>query len=340
LVGPENDPILATWSAGIGRVGAFTSDYKDRWGVRWTEWDGSARLFAQLGRDLTRRVDDPRVRFEADIVMGEVTARASVLDNHGRHESLRRLRARIAGPDGFSRDVPLEATGAGSYSASVGLTRPGAYVVTLIDDETSHALATTGAALSAGEELRPTGTDLGLLRRLTEVSGGSLRDTLAGIFNDRSGRRFAYDPLTPWLLAFAAVSLLATVAFRRISFRTPVSRESAKSLRARLQSTHLDPATADSPAESPRLESLWNPTLAALQARRDRGASSRIPSVEPPESRSSPRLPFPSPQPFAPGSKPKEGTPPAAVSDSRNAGERHKTAAEILLERRRNRTRR
>ena len=54
----------------------------------------------------------------------------------------------------------------------------------------------TGSILGAGEELRPTGTNRALLGRLTEMTGGKLRDTLAGIFRDRTSRRFAYDPLT------------------------------------------------------------------------------------------------------------------------------------------------
>jgi uncharacterized membrane protein len=41
LTGPEGDPILATWSAGLGRAGAFTSDYRDKWGSAWVGWEGA-----------------------------------------------------------------------------------------------------------------------------------------------------------------------------------------------------------------------------------------------------------------------------------------------------------
>ncbi|RYE94044.1 MAG: VWA domain-containing protein, partial [Myxococcales bacterium] len=62
LTGPEGDPILASWSVGVGRSATFTSDLKDRWGVGWTSWSGAGRMVGQLGRDLARRGDDPRVR--------------------------------------------------------------------------------------------------------------------------------------------------------------------------------------------------------------------------------------------------------------------------------------
>ncbi|HET9954689.1 MAG TPA: VWA domain-containing protein, partial [Polyangiaceae bacterium] len=95
LAGPEADPILATWSVGVGRAGAFTSDYKDRWGSEWLGWPAAARLFAQLGRDLGRRLDDPKVRFEASTQNGELTLQASVVDEQGRHASFRQLTARV-----------------------------------------------------------------------------------------------------------------------------------------------------------------------------------------------------------------------------------------------------
>jgi uncharacterized membrane protein len=217
LSGPEGDPILATWSLGIGRSAVFTSDYKDRWGVAWTSWDGAERLFGQLGRDLSRRADNPRVRLEADTLGGELRLRASVVDERGHAENFRRIEVRVAGPDGFSATVPLEAAGAGAYAGRVPLSRPGAYAATAVDEQSNEALGTTAAALSAGEELRPTGTDRGLLRQIAQVTGGRVRDTLAGVFADRDALRFAYQNLNRWLIVLAAGGLLLGVASRRLA---------------------------------------------------------------------------------------------------------------------------
>src|SRR5450432_885524 len=217
LSGPEGDPILATWSAGIGRAATFTSDFSDRWGVQWTRWEGAERLFGQLGRDLSRRADNPRVRIEADTVGGELRLRASVIDERGQAENFRRIEVRVAGPDGFSATLPLEAAGAGSYAGGLPLSRPGAYVATAVDEQSNEALGTTAAALSAGEELRPTGTDRGLLRPITQITGGKTRDTLAGIFSDREALRFAYQNLNQLLVVLAAALLLLGVAGRRLA---------------------------------------------------------------------------------------------------------------------------
>ncbi|MEO6599849.1 MAG: hypothetical protein ABIQ16_08265, partial [Polyangiaceae bacterium] len=341
LSGPEGDPILATWSAGIGRTATFTSDFSDRWGVQWTSWDGAERMFGQLARDLSRRADNPRVRVEADTLGGELRLRASVIDERGHAENFRRIEVRVAGPDGFSATVPLEASGAGSYAGSLPLSRPGAYVATAVDEQTNEALGTTAAALSAGEELRPTGTDRGLLRQITRVTGGKVRDTLAGIFADRDALRFAYQSLNQWLVVLAAAGLLLGVASRRLAVPEFVGI-AASNASVWLGELRL-PKSATDRAEQ---RSAQRERLDALRQAKARGEGTRAPGSGAPLEPFSP-VPRPEPQVRAPDSTPSfsrssQPPPPAKApgtpaSPAQRAGERTATAAEILLARRRGR---
>jgi uncharacterized membrane protein len=217
LTGPDGDPILATWSAGLGRAGAFMSDYRDRWGAAWLGWEGATRSFGQLARDLARKEGDARVRLESDASGGELHVRADVIGDDGRAQTFRRLRVLVAGPEGFSRDLPLEAVGAGRYAANLPLSRPGTYVATAKDESDGSAVGTTAAVLDRGEELRPTGSDRALLVRIASMTGGKMRDTLAGAFDDRTARRFSYAPLAQWLSLLAGVSLVLAVAARKMA---------------------------------------------------------------------------------------------------------------------------
>jgi uncharacterized membrane protein len=272
LTGPESDPILAVWSAGIGRSAAFTSDLKDRWGAAWTRWPGAARLIAQVARDVTRKGEDTRVRLEADASGGELHVRASVVGDDGRAQSFRRLVVKVVGPEGFAREMALEASGAGAYSASLPLSRPGTYIAVARDELSGQAVGTTGAVLTAGEELRPTGSDLALLGRIAEFTGGKRRDTLAGIFADRASKRFAYKDTTPPLLVVAAFALLLAVAARRLAMPETMAAWIA---RARSRGGEPEPA----PAQDERAATAF----ALLQAR-DRARSEREPPrpAEPP----------------------------------------------------------
>lgn len=316
LVGPENDPVLATWSVGVGRAAAFTSDYSDRWGLGWTTWDGAAKMFGQLARDVARRADDPRVRLEAEIVGGELKLRANVVDERGRAESFRRLRVVVAGPDGNSQSAPLEAVGAGAYAATLLPSRPGAYVATAIDEVTGEAVSIAGAVLSPGEELKPTGTDRALLQRIAELTRGKVRDTLAGIFLDRPPRRFAYTPLTPWLLIVAASSLLFMVAARRLSLPEALTRlpSSLKGMQ-------------NQPKERKEARARSGETRAGLEALKRAKTRSTTAFGQP----ARPIAPKPAcPKPTASAAAQSPAKRPAAEP-------RQRSAAEILLERRKGR---
>jgi Ca-activated chloride channel family protein len=334
LRGPEGDPLLAAWPVGIGQTAAFTSDFKDRWGARWTDWHGAARLFAQLGRHLSRRADDPRVRLDADASGGQLHIRATVVDDDGLTESFRQLVARVGGPDGLFRDVPLEAVGAGAYAASLPLARPGAFVATAIDQASGQPVGTTGAVLTAGEELRPTGTDRALLSRLAQLTGGRLRDTLAGVFDERQQRRLSYRSLLGWLVSLAACALLLSVAARRLVLPQAVTALPARWRRARAEARR--PRTA-ARAQQQQDQSA---ALALLKARR--AAAQPEPSwTDRTEPVDVPRFARPAPAPAWPAAAPSSTAPPtlprAQAHTDAPAPSRPLSTAELLLARRRGR---
>jgi uncharacterized membrane protein len=360
LRGPDGDPILATWSAGVGRSAAFTSDLKDRWGVAWTAWPDAARMVVQLARDIARKEEDTRVRLDADAAGGELHIGATVVGDDGRAQSFRRLIVHVAGPDGFSREIALDAVGAGAYSASVPLSRPGTYIAVARDEMSGEVTGTTGAVLTAGEELRPTGSDLALLGRIAELTGGKRRDTLAGIFGDRANRRFSYKDATPTFVLLAAFALLFAAFARKLAL--------PEGLLDRL--VHLLPRRAPArpkPADTRHPEA----TMGALLEAKGRGQQSRgaaaAPSASaqgaaPPTAPAAHGIPAPPARPAPWASAPPTAAPHApptpaassnsassnsassnsassnsASSDSASSGPRsHRplTAAEILLARR------
>ncbi len=264
LTGPEGDPILATWPAGIGRSGVFTSDLKDRWGTAWTDWPGAARMVAQTARDLSRKAGDARVRLESDASSGELHLRATVIGDDGRADAFRRLTVRVSGPSGIATDVPLEATGAGAYSADLPLSLQGTYISVVKDDETGAALATTGAVLSRGEELRPTGSDRALLEKIAKLTGGKTRDTLERIFLDRVSARVGYSDETRSFVLVGAFGLFLVVAVRRLTL-PPVLGPLRRRIEARLARQR---AARVPTAQTVRAESTMQALLAARGAAR------------------------------------------------------------------------
>lgn len=296
LTGPDGDPVLATWGVGLGRSAAFTSDLKDRWGLEWTTWPGAARLVAQTARDILRRGEDERVRLESSATGGRLRIRATVIGDDGRADSFRRLKARIVGPGGAAIDAPLEPTSPGTYAADIPIDRPGTYVVLARDEVSGEAVGTSGAVLSGGEELRPTGSDRGLLSRLSEFAGGKQRSELGALFLDRTTKRFAYDDMSRALSIAAALGLLFAVAARKLGMP-----EALHAALARLRATQTRaPSRADRKIEP-------EPTVASLLAVKRAGPKAARPEPPPP-----PRAPVqPPPRPVAERPvRPSAGEPP------------------------------
>lgn len=331
----DGDPLLAVWSAGIGKAAAFTSDYKARWGSAWTSAPSAARLFVQVAREIVRRRDDRRVSLQAETDASGLHVQASVIGDDGSAESFRRLYARVVGPSGQAERIPLEARAPGSYAATLPLSRPGAYLVSAIDEAGDELLGTTGAVLEAGQELRPTGTDRTLLRQIAAMTGGKERDTLAGIFDDRPSRNAAFVPLGRALLLAAALALLFGVAARRL-----VLPEGLTAAPARLRAALSPRARASAGPPQPR-------TLSHLLQRQQRHKAPRAQArardrAAPPPSPTQPAAaPPPAAAPHPPGTQPDRPAPSPSPSPTQAAPpappDRPRSAAEILLERRRSR---
>jgi Ca-activated chloride channel family protein len=180
----DGDPLLASWSAGAGHAAVFTSDGKDRWGAGWLRWPGRARLWSSLARSLARQ-DDGRVRAEADATGGLLQVRATAVDADGRGDALRRLTARVALPDGSTRELPLDPAGAGTYAADLPITVRGAYAVAVRDEASGALEASTGALRTAAEEFRAA-DDPGLLARIASMTGGRVLRSGAEVFSARA----------------------------------------------------------------------------------------------------------------------------------------------------------
>jgi hypothetical protein len=225
--------------------------------------------------------------------------------------------------------MALEATGAGTYSAAIPLSRPGTYIAVARDELSGEAVGTTGAVLTAGEELRPTGSDLALLGRVVELTGGKKRDTLAGIFADRASRRFSYKDATPALVMLAAWGLLLAVAARRLAMPDAVARWAARAV-STLRALRVENAVEK------RDHVDAEATLGALLTARDRGVKAREGEGTKDEGAAVARQPVAAPRPVVTAPRPVVTAPPLSAPPPQvgGAAERPMSAAEILLARR------
>ena len=162
-----------------------------------------------------------------------------------------------------------------------------------------------------------------------------MRDTLAGLFDDRAARRFAYKPLGAWLAFLAAIAMLLAVTARRVGVPDVLT---ALSARVRARRAEGARRRAEREVEAARMQSL---AIEEQQRLRDAIVARRRREAAPPQPLP-PAVPFrpvaPPPGP-APAPTPMPMTPPPGPVASHPAApaERPLTAAERLALKRRER---
>jgi hypothetical protein len=283
-IGPDGDPLLASWQAGLGRATAWTSDASARWSQAWAGWDGYVPFWAATVKDAFPTGGEGggvRTSIEGDVL--RVTVEGSDPWPDGATAV-----ARVAGPDRRGHEVRLQrisattfsgeasAVGAGSYAVGVAVTEGGATVFSSATVATQSYSPEYQLGPARPEALEAWSVATGGRGRIAPGQAFDPADLPAG-----QGR----VPLAGWLLLVAALAWPVAVALSRLrlgrSALDPVVR-GARSLRRRLpvvpEGPDREPARPvppSAPAPPPTPEPAAPPTtVGRLLERKRQGRSS------------------------------------------------------------------
>ncbi len=230
MVTPANEPLLAHWNVGLGRVVAFTSDAHE-WAQPWLDWPGYQQFWTQVTRGASRQPTSRTFQAGATPQDGRLAIRIEALDDDGRPIDGVEMPATVFTPRGDAREIRLMQTGPGVYEAAIDATDPGSYVALVKPRRGDQRLepVTVGGTVGEGDEFRVFEDNAELLEAIAAEAGGRVLDladpAAAELFN-RAGipPREAVTPLWPVLLSWAIAVFLADVATRRIAWDRWVSR--------------------------------------------------------------------------------------------------------------------
>ena len=217
-IGPDRDPLLATWQAGLGRVTSWTSDASSAWSKNWAGWDGYVAFWGRVVKDTFQQGDSAGAA-QATVRNGrlriDVEGSANFPDGS-------EATATVAGPDGQRYEVPLDRTGGDSFEGELPATRNGTYAVgvNVTNDGATVLTSSTLASESYPAEYAPGSTNAILMAQLSTVSGGRGEISPTAAF-DTAGSRSGSTQLAlvgPFLLLAALLWPIA-VALSRLSLR-------------------------------------------------------------------------------------------------------------------------
>jgi len=220
LVTPSNDPLLAHWRFGLGKVTAFTSDCKSRWASLWlTSWPDYGRFWGQVLREMAREPQGYRLDVRLDEEGEDVHVIADVLDSlsdFGNETTVQGdfyflpAHSLSSGMEHINA-CEFEQEGPGRYGGRFRPADPGLYLVRV---RSGGDMVSAGFVHDVSSEAATGDVDRGLLERVCKLTGGRM------LANGESLERAAtahshYVEMRDGLLVALLLLFLADVLIRR-----------------------------------------------------------------------------------------------------------------------------
>jgi uncharacterized membrane protein len=245
LRGKENDPIMAVWHYGLGRVVAYTSDATSRWNPAWVGWPGYKAFWEQHVRWAMRPSGSANVRVTTEKAGDQTRVIVEALDQEGERLNFARFRGRVAGPEGKGQDIDLQQVGPGRYEGRFDSQDAGSYVVSMRyaapnpqGGEIMEGSVQASVTKPFADEFRALTDNMPLLQQVANMTGGRVLagDPRGDDLWRREGVMMPVATRPIWILVaiFAIGVFLMDVGIRRVRVDIPaIARMAMRALQTR-----------------------------------------------------------------------------------------------------------
>ncbi len=128
----QNSTILASWTYGMGRTVAFTTDVGRRWADQWTQWENYDKFFSQMIRWSMRPVtDEGKFTIASDTKDGKVRVVINALDKDDDFLNFLSMAATVVDPNLDDFELDVQQIAPGRYVGEFDADKAGSYFVTI-----------------------------------------------------------------------------------------------------------------------------------------------------------------------------------------------------------------
>ena len=230
----ENSTILATWTYGLGRSVAFTTDGGARWASAWKGWNNYTKLFSQMIRWSMRPTGDTgKFGIATEQRDGKVRVVITALNQNDEFLNFLSMSGAGLDPDLKSVELSVKQVAPGRYVTEFPATKAGNYFVT-VNPGPGFTPLLTGVNVAYSSEYLDRQANAALLTTLSSYTpkGGSSgkliegqlrRDALDELlkvdtFRPDLPKAISRQNVWPWVLVISACLFFADVLVRRVMF--------------------------------------------------------------------------------------------------------------------------
>ena len=221
LMSDTEDPILAWWNAGAGRVVAWTSDAEGAWTGSFLRWAEAPSFFGGLiSQVLPSRSGEGTL--EAAVNDGTLRITYTV---EGEAQTIRTT-ATVLRPDGTEETVALTETAPGRYQAQTAAVQEGAYAVRVTQETEKGMLHTQegGAVKGFSQEYDLRDEPDGSLEQLCLQTGGRLLSQTDSFWETPISPAVIRRQLRRCLCVIALCLFVVDIALRKLPWEEAVAK--------------------------------------------------------------------------------------------------------------------
>ena len=220
----EQDPLLATWQYGLGKVVAVTFDPSGAGSGEWIRWDGYGKFWSQAVRWAIRDETPWDYRLSARVRGDRTVLQAESFESDD--EGVLQVRVPTGGQ---TDELTLMPVAPRVYEAVMTGKRQGSFPVTVLKRRGGKVVNQKNEIVMVGQssgdalaEYRQQHPNRDLLRELAEGTGGKIDPDLDELVSQkREGKKKQLHPLENNLIIGALFLLLGDIAIR-VLFGPPV----------------------------------------------------------------------------------------------------------------------
>lgn len=214
----DNEPLLAYWRYGLGKVLAFTSDSGKRWTKSWVNYPSFSKFWSQAVRWLGQDISSYYISIYTSEKSNQVDIIADIFDYNGNFVNFLEGTFSVFSPSGNLIKGNLTQIDSGRYYGKVEVKEEGIYSLTIkLSKENTIVRGLSGFYVPISKELRDIEGNNSLLYSIAEITGGRVLDSPRNVFDEKI-RDFNIEYVDIWqyVLLLSGFLFLSELVVRKL----------------------------------------------------------------------------------------------------------------------------